>query len=412
MNKTELGELIQNGENSFVEFKHDAIDARALARELVAFANAFGGRVLLGVEDDGSVSGLTRPNLEEWIMQICRDKIRPEIIPSLEVIHDAAPGKDVAVICVERGWGVHHLWHDQHYTPCIRVGSLCREMSLEERERLYQQRGGFHLEMRPVPGAALEAFDRRRLLDYFTRIRRQPIERSDDEAWTRLLINTELMSADEGPARATVAGLLLFGKNPNRFLPHAGLDAVAYPGTEKDYAARERQAIRGPMVPLFSQMEADARPEIVESGLVEKGMDFVRRNIEVQAELADGARRVERWAYPLEAVREAIVNALVHRDYLLSSTDIELSIYSDRLEIISPGQLANGITPERMKAGCRSARNQLIKDIMRDYGYLEHMGMGIPRKIIRGMREHNDTEPDLIEDSERFILRLWKTKKD
>jgi ATP-dependent DNA helicase RecG len=101
----------------------------------------------------------------------------------------------------------------------------------------------------------------------------------------------------------------------------------------------------------------------------------------------------------------------VHRDYLLSGTDIELSIYEDRLEVISPGRLPNGITPARMHTGCRAARNQLLKDVMRDYGYLEHMGMGIPRKIVKGMREHNGTEPDLIEDGERFILRLWKEKK-
>ena len=98
----------------------------------------------------------------------------------------------------------------------------------------------------------------------------------------------------------------------------------------------------------------------------------------------------------------------MHRDYLLSGTDIELSIYSDRLEVVSPGRLANGITPVRMRSGCRSARNELLKDVMRDYGYLEHMGMGIPRKIIRGMREHNGTDPELVEEDERFILRLWK----
>jgi len=105
-------------------------------------------------------------------------------------------------------------------------------------------------------------------------------------------------------------------------------------------------------------------------------------------------------------VREAVVNALVHRDYLLSGTTIELSTYQDRLEIISPGRLPNGITPARMRVGCRSSRNQLLKDIMGDYGYLEHMGMGIPRKIVHLMREQNGTEPELIEDGEQFILRL------
>jgi len=105
---------------------------------------------------------------------------------------------------------------------------------------------------------------------------------------------------------------------------------------------------------------------------------------------------------------EAVVNALVHRDYLLSSTDIELTIFDDRMEIVSPGRLPNGITPARMLTGCRATRNQLIKDVMRDYRYLENSGMGIPRKIVKSMREHNGTEPVLIEDGERFNLRLLR----
>lgn len=182
----------------------------------------------------------------------------------------------------------------------------------------------------------------------------------------------------------------------------AGIDATAFSGVNKDYAARERNALRGPMTPLLN-----SGGEIVEAGLVEQALAFVQRNISIIGRLeAGGARREEIPAYPREAVREALVNALVHRDYLLSSTDIELSIYEDRLEIISPGRLPNGITPARMLAGCRAARNQLIKDVMRDYRYLEHSGMGVPRKIVKCMKEHNGTEPLLLEDGERFAIRL------
>ena len=154
------------------------------------------------------------------------------------------------------------------------------------------------------------------------------------------------------------------------------------------------------MTPLI-----DTNGAIVENGLVEQALEFVRRNTPVKAVLENG-RRVEKPTYPQEVVREAVVNALIHRDYLLSSTDIELAVYSNRMEIVSPGRLPNGITPERMRAGTRAARNQLLKDVMRDYGYLEHMGMGIPRKIIAGMQKHNKTTPELIEDQERFILRV------
>jgi ATP-dependent DNA helicase RecG len=399
MTRTELLEIIKNGENSGVEFKRDVVENHALAKELVALANLRGGMVLLGVEDDGSISGLTRLNIEEWVMTACRDKIRPPIIPFFEIIREVEPGKDVAVVSVTRGFDVHSLWHNNRNAYFIRVGTQSRDPSPEELGRLFQQRGAFRAELRPVSGATLADLDRRRLRDYFSRVwQRDTPSDSDDPAWQCLLINTEIMT-EEG---VTVAGMLLFGKTPNRFLPYAGIDAAAFPGTEKDYAARERAGLRGPLTPLLS-----SDGSLLENGLVEQALEFVRRNTPVGAVLEGGARRIDRPTYPPEVVREAIVNALVHRDYLLTSTDIELAVYSNRLEVVTPGRLPNGITPERMRTGCRAARNELIKDMMSDYGYLEHMGMGIPRKIILGMRAHNGTEPDLLEAQEQFTLRLF-----
>lgn len=395
---TELLEIIANGESSGVEFKGDVLENHALAKELVAFSNLSGGKVLLGVEDDGTISGITRPDLEEWVMNTCRDKIRPSIIPFFEIVREVEPGKDVAIVSVTRGYDVHSVWHNNRNTYYIRVGTQSREPNPEELGRLFQQRGTFRAELRPVSGATLGDLDRRRLRDYFGRIRQQAVPADEDEAaWQTLLVNTEIMT-EEG---VTVGGMLLFGTTPNRFLAQAGIDAVAFAGTEKDYAARERATLRGPMTPLL-----DANNAVVENGLVEQALEFVRRNTPVTAVL-DNGRNIEKPSYPPEALREAVVNALIHRDYLLSSTDIELSIYSNRLEIISPGRLPNGITPERMRTGCRAARNQLLKDVMRDYRYLEHMGMGVPRKIIIGMMAHNGSVPDLVEGPERFTLRLF-----
>lgn len=395
--RTELLELINNGENSGVEFKRDVIDNRALAKELVAFSNLSGGAVLLGVEDDGRIFGLSRPNLEEWVMTACRDKIRPAIIPFFEIIRHVEPGKDVAVVRVAPGFSVHSVWHNSGHTYYIRVGTQSREATPEELSRLFQQRGAFRAELRPVSGARLADLDLRRLRDYFGRVRQQDTPDEGDEAgWNTLLHNTELM-VEEG---ITVAGLLLFGITPNRFLPFAGIDAVAFPGIEKDYAARERATLRGPMTPLLGE------GGLVENGVVEQALDFIRRNVAGKTVLEDGVRRVEVPVYPPEVLRETVVNALVHRDYLLASTDIELAIYSDRLEVISPGRLPNGITTARMRTGCRAARNQLIRDVMKDYGYLERMGMGVPRKMIRGMRAHNGTDPELIEGEESFTVRL------
>ena len=401
LSRTELLEIIHNGENSGVEFKRDVIQNHEMAEELVAFANFEGGMLLLGVEDDGSIGGITRPDPEQFVMNACRDKIRPGLIPFYEVVKDVEPGRDVAVVRVSRGLDVHTKWHNNKNRYYIRVGTQSREPTPEELARLFQQRGAVRAELRPVSGATFADLDFRRLKNYFLHVRRQDVPGDDDEArWKTLLFNTEIM-VDDG---ITVFGVLLFGRNPNRFLPQAGIDAAAFPGLNKDYAARERASLRGPMTPLLNEAG-----EIVENGLVEQALAFVTRNIAVTGQLEEGgARREQTYAYPMEAIREALVNALVHRDYLLSSMDIELSIYEDRLEIVSPGRLPNGITPARMLTGCRAARNQLIKETMRDYRYLEHFGMGVPRKIVKCMKEHNNTEPVLVEDGERFIIGLLR----
>jgi ATP-dependent DNA helicase RecG len=358
---TELLEIIRNGENSGVEFKRDDIQNHALATELVAFSNLEGGMVLLGVEKDGSISGITRDHqvLEEWVMTACRDKIRPGLIPFYEVIREVEPRRDVAIVRVTRGLDVHTLWHHNRNAYYIRVGTQSREPTPEELSRLFQQRGNFRVELRPVSGATMDDLDRRRLKNYFTRVRQQDVPADDDDlGWQTLLFNTEIM-VDEG---ITVSGILLFGRNPNRFLPQAGIDASAFPGKSKDYAAHERTALRGPITPLL-----DDAGEIVEAGLVEQAIAFVQRNTSVVGKLEEnGGRR----------------------------------------EIISPGRLPNGITPARMLTGCRASRNQLIKDVMRDYRYLEHSGMGVPRKIVKSMKAHNGTAPELIDESERFTIRL------
>ena len=403
MTRTDLLDLLKNGENSRVEFKLDSLRPQSLAKEMVALANFEGGLVLLGVDDAGGIRGLTRSRIEEWVMSVARDKVRPEIIPHFEVIRDAEPGNDVAIVGIGRGWTAHHRWHDNHRTYYVRVGSQSREASPEELARLFQQRGDVRAELRPLSGSTFEDLDLRRLLDYFRRVRGQATPVVGDQAgWERFLVNTEIMADTELGVFSTLGGVLLFGKQPQRFLPQATVEAFAFPGLDKDYATRERASLRGPLLPLLSEAG------LVENGLVEEAVHFVRRNTPVAAHLEDEIRRVERPSYPVGVLREVVVNALVHRDYLLSGSNIEIAVYEDRLEIVSPGRLPNGVTPERMRYGVRATRNQLLMDVMRDYGYVERLGMGISRKVIRGMLEHNGTEPDLVEKGEQFTVRLHR----
>jgi ATP-dependent DNA helicase RecG len=136
-------------------------------------------------------------------------------------------------------------------------------------------------------------------------------------------------------------------------------------------------------------MKIDASKEIVENGLIDQAMNFVNRNIGHSADVM-GARRVGIPDYPLEAVREAVVNAVAHRDYTIAVTDIEVAIFNDRMEIISPGRLPNTVTVDKMRSGYRATRNELIKEVLRDYRYVDARGLGVPRKIVRLTRDQQD----------------------
>ncbi len=429
MHRNELEELIRNGENSGVEFKRDDVQPERLAKELSALLNLEGGHVLLGVEDDRTVSGLTRSpkQVEEWVMEVVRVHLRPAAIPFWETVV-WGDGQVVGIISLpaDAPDKPYKAKRGSAWVTQVRVGTTTRDATDEEEARLYMQSGHLQYDRKPIPGATFDDLDQRRLVNYFRDLRRQvPPATTDRESWVRLLVNTELMAEDRGRPMPSAAGLLLLGPKPNRFLPQAGISAVAYAGFEKDYDAKARATLRGPVVSLFPAPSDDPwqapypflprtfseAANAVEAGIIEQALDFVRRNTEMKAWIEGGGRRMERWDYPLESVRETLVNAIAHRDYTIAVTDVELSIYADRIEIVSPGRLPNTVTVEKMRAGYRASRNELIKEVLRDYRYIEGTGLGVPRKIIEGMRAHNGTEPDLIEQDDRFTVRLWKTPR-
>lgn len=409
MNKTELLQIIAEGESSGVEFKRDDVRPDSIAKEMSALLNLEGGLILLGVEDDGTITGLTRSRegAEEWVMNLARKNLQPAIIPFWRPV-TLDDGKVIGVVRLpeDSPGKPNKAKRGNAWITFVRVGSTSREATREEEGRLYQASRILRYDIKPVPDTGFESLDLDRLENYFgVVLKRETPEREDIEGWHRLLLNTDLLAESGGTTCATVAGLLLFGEYPNRRLPQAGVTAAAFPGLHKDYDTTDEERIRGPLVSLLAD-----RGQVLEKGVIDRTVDFVARNMGTTAWLEGGRRRREE-ALPLDAVRESIVNAAAHRDYTLVGTDIEVSLYSDRLEVISPGRLPNGVTVEKMKEGLRAARNELLKEILRDYGYVEHLGMGVRNRIIRSMLAHNGTEPDLVEDDERFIVRLWKGSK-
>ena len=427
MNRAVLAELRRKGENSGVEFKRDAVTPAKLAREMAALLNLEGGVILLGVEDDGAVSGLRRDpkKREEWVMEVARTHLRPGVIPFWET-EATAGGHIVGVISLpaDAPDKPYQAKRGATWMTQVRVGTTTRDATDDEEMRLCAQSRRLLYDHKPVPGATLDDYDMRRLANYFRDIREQECpDLTDLEGWARLLVSLGLAFEDRGRALPSVAGLLLFGKAPNRHLPQAGVTAVAFGGIQKDYDIKARAVLRGPLVSLFAPEEGPFRGRypklassfsepaaVIEVGVIEKALDFVSRATDVHGCVDSTGIRRERWDYPLDAVREAVVNAVVHRDYTIGLTDIELAVYSDRLEVVSPGRLPNTATVEKLRLGYRSPRNDVIRHLLRDYGYIEALGLGIPRKIIAGMRRHNGTDPELVEEESRFTVRLWKER--
>lgn len=405
MIKTDLLQLIANGENSGVEFKRDDVRPEQLAREIVALANLKGGIILLGVEDDGSVSGVRRGDLEEWLMDTVFGRyVHPLILPYYEEIA-LGDGIRVAVVRLTEGtakpYAVRHQDREDVY---VRVGSTSRRATREQLARLFESGGMLHAELLPVSGTGFADLDRARIEDYLLRVIGEPSVPQDEAGWHRRLLGLGFMTnRDDGTPVCTIAGLALFGHGPRRKMRHAGVRWMSFDGTDMSYQALDDAVIDGPLVALWT---GDHGEPPVADGLIERLIDRMASFITAQSDvLLDGIRRDTRRLFPMPAVREALVNALVHRDWT-RPLEVDVIRYADRLEITSPGALQNSMTVEKMLAGQRSARNPIIMEVMRDYGYVEQRGMGVRRKIVPLTRAFSgqDARFDATDDFLRVTL--------
>jgi ATP-dependent DNA helicase RecG len=393
MLKAELLEIIANGENSGIEFKRDDIRPEQLAKEIVAFANFQGGRIFLGVEDNGQLSGIQRSDIQEWVSNAIRDKVHPQLIPFYEEIL-LEDDKRIAVITIAQGIAKPYvLRHNNHEDCYIRIGSRSELASREQQIRLLESGGLFHLETLPVAGTSFMSLDIDRLSYYLHDIINDPDMPNTDPKWIDHLLGMGLM-ADGGMGNTvcSVAGLLCFGISPRRYLHQAGIRVMSFNGPDKDYQAQLDAVLDGPLTGRWRTDESGKR-QLIDPGLIERFAAAIMPFISQEASTIDeNMRREKSWFYPWESIRETVINALAHRDWS-RSVDIEVTNYSDRLEIISPGKLQNSMTVTKMIAGQQSPRNPLIMEILRDYGYVDARGMGVRTKVIPLMKKANKTEP-------------------
>ena len=368
--------------------------------ELGAFANGRGGVLVLGVDDKTrEVVGIplgALDTVEAWVREIC-DVLKPALDAMIRKAElSNAAGDLVPVLCVdiERSLFVHKS-HGGYFR---RLGSSKREMSPELLARLFQERSQTRMIRfdesvvpRTSPGELDYALTRRFLQN-------DSSEEGVSELAARKL---RLVADDDGEARLTLAGVLLCTREPQRWLPHAYVQAVSYAGerTDIDYQTDARD-IGGPL----DEQVAEA-------------LHFVRRNMLVRATKATA--RAERPQFSDRAVFEALVNAVAHRDYSVAGARVRLHMFGDRLELYVPGGLANTLTPDSLHLR-QANRNELIVSLLARcptptglgrVHLMDRRGDGVPI-ILRESRNLSGRAPEytVIDDSELRLSRLTQIR--
>lgn len=386
MNRKELLELIANGENSGVEFKLDDIRPEQLAKEVVALANLKGGHILLGVADDQSIVGITRDNLSEWVADtVFARYVHPIILPYYEEVR-MDDGKVVAVVTIGPEISKPYVVRaTDRETAYVRIGSVSRPATREQLLMLGSASGMAHSEMMPVHRTSFESLDLARLENYLRDILNDPEVPGSRADWLTRLKALGLMvdGVTEEPV-CTIAGLLLFGIKPRQCLRQSGLRLMFFDAPDKMYRALMDKIVDAPLVGRFQVGKAGKT--LIDAGLIEKCLELMEPFITRESnQIDEHFRRDKAWLYPFEAIRELLINALAHRDWT-RFVDVEIAGYQDRLEITSPGALPNSMTIEKVLAGQRSARNTILVEVLRDYGYVDARGMGIRVKVVPALK--------------------------
>ena len=373
--------LIDQGENSSVEFKSSAVRPESLAREIVAFSNSSGGTILIGVDDDGQVTGIKdRENIEEWVTNVVRNNIIPATNPKIYSVQH----KEQAVIVVDVTRGQDKPYQTIDGKFWIRVGSTNRMATKEELSRLFQQAGLVHFDIAPVDETSQQDLDSTKLQEYWSDYYSIDYLRLEDAEQTRLLTNADILVKSENNIQVSVGGMLIFGKQPQRKLPQSSIQFAVFNGAELTDDLLDKHEVKGTLPEIIQQTKAKIETFLPNPSTIRS------------------MKRDEQVAISGKVLREAIVNAVCHRDYSISNRKTSVYLFNDRLEIASPGRLPNTLNIEKIMTGNSAPRNHFLLKYLDNLKFIDGLGRGVPM-IKQEMAERASYQ----EDGEmlRLILR-------
>ena len=351
-----IDDLLSNialSEDSTRQFKADLKNSDALASEMAAFANTEGGTIFIGVANDGSTPGLTQEDvarINQLISNAASQHVRSPLTVQTENV-GLPDGRIVIVLAVPKG--MDKPYFGKNGVIWLKCGADKRRInSKEELRRLFQISDQFHADELPTK-AGIDKLDKLRFRDFLRDVYKQEYPDSPAEL-LRLLQNMSLATAE---GMLNLAGVLLFAERPEWIKPQFVVKAIRYPGNEihvSDYI--DTEDFSGSLRKVFDDSLA-----------------FVMRNLhKVQAGRGVNAPGLPE--IPEAVFEELLVNALIHRDYLVSAT-IRLFIYDNRIEIISPGHLPDNLTVEKIRTGMSNIRNPILVSFVAK-GLLPYHGLG------------------------------------
>ncbi len=388
MNLAELHERIQRGEDLHTEFKAWPIHTDDLANSLIAFANTDGGQLILGIADDGRILGVDDlAGAMRQIDQVAYNNCRPP----LTVIQETVRTDGVTLIVVNVPKGDQRPYQTNKDLFYIRTTSGRRQASRQELLRLFQAAESLFYDETVVLPAALRDLDSRAFEVFLQAAYHRSLDEFD-VSYEQLLLNWRLIRRREGQLHPTVAGLLFFGRDPQRFLPQSHVAAARIPGRDLAAAPSDAKQLDGPL-----------------PAILEDAVRFLRLHLPVSHRI-EGFAPESHPELPEAALREAVVNALAHRDYTVAAS-VRILVFDDRVEVRTPGGLPNTVTIEAMKLGAAHVlRNPTVYTLFSRLGLVTGIGSGVYRTI-QWVREATGREPEIRLEGNEVVVSLPRPQR-
>jgi len=356
MNLAELQKRIAKGEDLHTDFKERFSSNREMSKDLVCFANTDGGQLIFGVSSDKHMVGVDDPDglfnkVDDIAFQHCE--------PPITVVQESLDvgGKTVVVVNIPKG--DQRPYRTNYGLYYIRTTSGCRQASREELLRLFQSTESLYYDETTLPRLSLSDLD----IGAFENFLEETGQTDLGVDQKRLLKNWRLMSGNH----PTIAGIILFGRKPQQHLPYAQVNAARIPGIDVSMEPSDMKDITGRLLDVIDQIQR-----------------FLRLHLPTPHEIK-GFSPEAKPELPEEALREAVVNAVAHRDYTVMGP-IRIFILDDRIEIHTPGRTPNTVDEAAMRAGVHVVRNPHIYARLSDAGLVTRAGSGI-RRIIRLIKQ-------------------------